>query len=171
MAYVEDNLVPGENILYKANLHWGMFVGPVILLGTGLLLTIISLLPLVSSTNNGDNSSASATIGCFTCCAGPILLIGFIYLVSAFMSYISTEFALTDRRIIAKTGILQQRSLELMIGKVESIGVNQPLLGRVLNFGTIVVCGTGGTKQPFHNIADPMSLRQRINSQMINITE
>jgi hypothetical protein len=53
--------------------------------------------------------------------------------------------------------------LELNLAKVESIGVEQTLLGRMLNYGTIVIVGTGGTRQPFKDIADPMSFRRAVN--------
>ena len=80
--------------------------------------------------------------------------------------YFTTEFAVTDRRIVAKTGLLRQRSLELVLGKVESIGVDQPLFGRMLNYGTIVVSGSGGTRQRFPSISDPMRLRNKINEML-----
>jgi uncharacterized membrane protein YdbT with pleckstrin-like domain len=166
MGYVEENLVPGEQVLYKAKLHWGMFIGPVIILGMGLFFLLLSFLPLITSSSNSDYDPIYSTLGCIICCVGPFFLYGVIYLLSMILSFLTTEFALTDRRIIAKTGIIQRRSLEILIGKVESIGVSQPVIGRLLNYGTIVVCGTGGTKQSFHNIFDPMGLRQRINNQI-----
>jgi uncharacterized membrane protein YdbT with pleckstrin-like domain len=100
-----------------------------------------------------------------------VFLILLLPILSPLITYFTTEFAVTDRRIIAKTGLVRQRSLELMLSKVESIGVSQPLMGRLMNYGTVVVVGTGGTKEPFSFVADPMALRQRINAQIINITD
>ena len=160
MGYVEKNLLPDEKVLLKAKLHWAIFVAPVIDIGLLLLLAILFL----------AGTAKSSSLSSLLCCVTVFFLIGLIPTVSSVISYLTTEFALTDRRIIAKTGLLRQRSIELMLSKIESIGVNQPLVGRILNYGTIVVVGTGGTKEPFANIADPMSLRQRINAQISNMS-
>jgi len=72
----------------------------------------------------------------------------------------------TDKRVIAKTGFLDRRSVDLLLSKVESIGVNQPIMWRMFNYGTIVVVGTGGTEEGFPNIADPMDFRKCINTQI-----
>ena len=85
---------------------------------------------------------------------------------SKFSSYKTTEFAVTNKRVIAKTGWIRRRSLELLLTKVESIGVSQPIMGRVFNYGTITVVGTGGTREPFHNIVEPMGFRKRVNAQI-----
>ena len=86
--------------------------------------------------------------------------------ISAVITYLTTEFALTNKRIIAKSGLVRRRSVELLLPKVESIGVDQPILGRILDYGTITVTGTGGTKEPFGTIAEPMELRKRVNAQI-----
>jgi uncharacterized membrane protein YdbT with pleckstrin-like domain len=156
MGYVEKNLLPSEKIIIKAQVHWAIFIAPVIVIGMILLLAILFLAEYASS-------KYISNIFCFT---AVFFLIGLVPTASSAITYFTTEFALTDQRIIAKTGLLRQRSLELMLTKVESIGVDQPLVGRLLNYGTIVVIGTGGTKEPFSNIADPMSLRQRINAKI-----
>jgi uncharacterized membrane protein YdbT with pleckstrin-like domain len=88
---------------------------------------------------------------------------------SAISKYLTTEFAVTDSRIIAKSGVLRRNSLELHLRKLESIDVSQPLMGRIFGYGTIVASGTGGTRQPFPNIADPMGLRNRINRQIATL--
>jgi uncharacterized membrane protein YdbT with pleckstrin-like domain len=71
----------------------------------------------------------------------------------------------SNKRVIAKTGFIRRRSLELLLTKIESLGVSQPIVGRIFNYGTITVTGTGGTKEPFKNIMNPMELRQVVNRQ------
>jgi uncharacterized membrane protein YdbT with pleckstrin-like domain len=94
----------------------------------------------------------------------PVVLFFLIVpLIGALIRNASSEFAITSRRVIVKVGLINRRTLELNLAKVESIGVDQSLLGRILNYGTIVVVGTGGTREPFKDIADPMGFRRAVN--------
>lgn len=154
MGYVEQNLMPGEEVILKAKLHWAMFVSPAIGTGVGLLLFIVSVA-----------SSDDSSVG-ISCIAQLVLLLGLLTAARAGTSYFTTEFAVTNKRVIAKTGLLRRRSLEMLLSKVESIGVSQPIMGRLFNYGTIVVAGTGGTKEGFPNIVAPMDFRKRINTQI-----
>ncbi len=118
MPYVEDNLMPGEQVTHRTRLHWTIFVS------LKALFTLF-IAPLV----------ARAT----------------------------SEFAVTNRRVIIKVGLVSRRTVELNLETVESIGVEQTVLGRILGYGTIVVVGTGGTREPFPRIADPMAFRRAVN--------
>ncbi len=118
MGYVESNLMAGEQVTYRARLHWVVFVS------LKALFTLF-IAPLV----------ARAT----------------------------SEFAVTNRRVIIKVGLVSRRTVELNLEKVESIGVDQPILGRLFGYGQIVVVGTGGTREPFPAIADPMGFRRAVN--------
>jgi len=94
----------------------------------------------------------------------PVLLFFLIVpLIGALIRNATSEFAVTSRRVIVKVGLITRTTLELNLSKVESIGVDQSLLGRMLNYGTIVVVGTGGTREPFADIADPMGFRRAVN--------
>jgi uncharacterized membrane protein YdbT with pleckstrin-like domain len=99
-----------------------------------------------------------------------LCLVGLASILNSIIIFNTTDFAVTDTRIIAKTGFLRRRSLELMLTKVESILVNQSIAGRIFNYGVIVVVGTGGTKESFPYINDPMEFRKRINAQIAGIT-
>jgi uncharacterized membrane protein YdbT with pleckstrin-like domain len=78
------------------------------------------------------------------------------YLVSKF-----SEFGITNKRLIIKTGILSRKTLELNLSKIESVNVNQSLLGRMLGYGSIGVIGTGGTKEYFVSIKNPLEFRRK----------
>jgi uncharacterized membrane protein YdbT with pleckstrin-like domain len=78
------------------------------------------------------------------------------YLVSKF-----SEFGITNKRLIIKTGILSRRTLELNLSKIESVNVNQSILGRILGYGSIGVIGTGGTKEYFVSIKNPLEFRRK----------
>jgi uncharacterized membrane protein YdbT with pleckstrin-like domain len=95
---------------------------------------------------------------------GVILLVayglGIVFLLWAFIRFKTTEFAVTDKRIIAKTGLISRNTVEMFLDKVESLHVEQGILGRILNFGTITIRGTGSTEEPINNISAPLALRK-----------
>jgi uncharacterized membrane protein YdbT with pleckstrin-like domain len=153
MGYIEQNLMPGEQVIYRAKLHWIVFLSPIIL---GLVGVVI-LLPGLA------NSDMQALGGCG---GGILLLLAALSGVSAVISYTTSEFALTNKRVLVKVGFIRRHSLELLLTKVEGVGVDQGILGRMLGYGTIVVTGTGGTKEPFKNIVDPLEFRKRVQSQI-----
>jgi uncharacterized membrane protein YdbT with pleckstrin-like domain len=88
------------------------------------------------------------------------IAVGLIFLIWAWARYASTELAITNKRVIAKTGLIERKTVEMFIAKVESIQVEQSVLGRLLNYGTVVISGTGIHSAPFMSIADPLTLRK-----------
>lgn len=80
--------------------------------------------------------------------------------IAPLIQWTTSEFAITNKRIIMKVGFVSRGTLEMNLAKVESVSVNQGLLGRILGYGTIVVRGTGGTNESFSNIADPLAFRK-----------
>lgn len=82
-------------------------------------------------------------------------------LIKAFIFKISTELAITSKRVIAKVGFISRSTVELSHRKIESFNVDQSIYGRIFGFGTIVVCGTGGGKTPIPNIDDPLEFRRQ----------
>jgi len=86
--------------------------------------------------------------------------VGLIFLIWAWARYASTELAITNKRVIAKTGLVERKTVEMFIAKVESIQVEQSVLGRLLDYGTLVISGTGIHSAPFTSTADPRTLRK-----------
>jgi uncharacterized membrane protein YdbT with pleckstrin-like domain len=152
MSYVSKSLVPGEVVIFSVRPHWRIFLGPLAL----LLVTGCSLSGFII---DKDMSVAKVL-------AGLLFLSGLRGLIGAVISYATTEFAVTNRRVMAKTGWWQRRSLELLLRQVESVSVNQRLLGRLLGYGDVVITGSGGTWESFPNIAAPLELRRRVNNQV-----
>src|SRR5690349_21811759 len=72
----------------------------------------------------------------------------------------TSEFAITNKRIIIKVGLVSRRTVEMNLSKVESVNVDQSILGRILGYGTITVIGTGGTREAFTNLAKPLLFRK-----------
>ena len=85
---------------------------------------------------------------------------GLILLIWAWISYHTTEFAVTDKRLIAKTGLISRNTVEMFLDKVESLNVAQTVAGRILDYGTVTIRGTGSTSEPINNISAPLTLRK-----------
>lgn len=87
-------------------------------------------------------------------------IVGLVFLIIAYIRYKTTELAFTNKRVIAKAGLISRQTIELSIAKIESIQVNQGILGRIFNFGTLVVSGAGNPQAPIPGISDPMAFRR-----------
>lgn len=85
----------------------------------------------------------------------------FTLFIVPLIEFSTSEFAITNKRVIIKVGLISRRTLEMNLSKIESVNVNQGILGRMLGYGTIVVIGTGGTKEPFATINDPLTFRKK----------
>ncbi len=96
----------------------------------------------------------------------PVVGIGLILLVRVWLVYRTTELSITDKRIIAKRGIVHHTSMELRLDKIESIQVDQPLLGRLLNYGAVTLAGTGGDKTPIESIRDPVEFQKQFTTAL-----
>jgi len=150
MSYVEKNLVSGETLIYRTGVHWSVLFWPV------LLAILIGGAGVASFLFRRDLIILAAVL----------LLVAAIVLISALVKRNATEIGVTNRRVIIKTGMLSRRSLEIMLPKVESIAINEPAMGRILGYGTVVIHGTGGTPEPFDKIAHPSEFRREVQQQM-----
>jgi len=90
-----------------------------------------------------------------------IVVVGLVFLIWAWIRVRSTELAITNRRIIAKFGFVKRHTVEINLEKVESLRVEQGVWGRILNFGTIFISGSGSSVAPIPNIADPLVFRRK----------
>lgn len=150
MSYVESQLLAGEGIQYRAHLHKILFLPAV-------LLAVLTILAALISASVADIWLVAAILGVLTAAV----------FIGERIIYTTSEFVVTDRRVIIKVGWIKRRTLETMLGKVEALGVDQGLLGRLLGFGTITVTGTGGTQETFHQIAAPLEFRKQVQAAAI----
>lgn len=91
------------------------------------------------------------------------VLIGFFTILIPIIRQFTTEMAITNKRVIIKTGLISRTTLEMNLSKVETISVDQSIFGRIFGYGTLVIVGTGGTKEPFSQVASPMDFRKHFN--------
>ena len=90
----------------------------------------------------------------------PVFGVGLLFWIAAYVKYKTTELAITNKRVIAKFGFISRRTIEININKVESIHVDQGILGRIFNYGTLVVSGAGTPQAPIPGISDPIQFRK-----------
>ncbi len=89
----------------------------------------------------------------------------FTLFIAPLITRLTSEFAITNKRVVIKVGLIRRHTLEMNLSKVESVDVNQSIMGRILGYGTIVVIGTGGTQEQFAAISDPMTFRKKFEEQ------
>jgi uncharacterized membrane protein YdbT with pleckstrin-like domain len=173
MSFIEENLMPNEQILFTARVHLAIFLRSIITFIFTLLFFLYGMSNVVTaSTTEGTSTQPSMVdlVGSSLICLSVIFfLVAVIFALQAVVIMVSTEFGVTNRRIIAKTGFIRRQSLEILLSKVESVSVNQSILGRLLNFGTVTVTGTGGTSGSFRAIVDPIEIRKEINLLLGNV--
>ena len=142
MSYVDNSLIPDEQVVFRARLNKIIFLPPVLLLAISIWLFSYGV-PL-----GGESALAVA------------ILWGLV----KYVDYASSEFAVTNKRVIIKVGILRRRTVEMLNTKVEAVSVNQGILGRIFGYGNIVVTGTGGTNEPFNGISSPLEFRRAVQA-------
>jgi len=153
MGYISNNLMPEEEIIYFGYVHWFIFVP-----GLTKFLVGISVLGLIGT----DTVQEIDYLNVVGFVVGLLLiLVALISLVRALIRKTSTELAVTTKRVIAKVGFIRRETVELNLNKVESFAVNQSLFGRLFNFGTIAIIGTGGGTNTIRDIDSPLEFRRQ----------
>ena len=138
MGYVDKNLMSGEVVLYEAKISWVNYLPSIFLFIVGILLIRLY-----------------STIGYV------IIIISVFNFFVAFITRWTTELVVTSKRVIHKTGLISRKTIELNHSKVESYYVEQSVLGRIFDFGTIVIHGTGGGKNPIRDVDSPLMFRNK----------
>lgn len=148
MSYIESQLLPGEEVKYRGHLHRIIFI-------PAYLFCVVAVLTLIPAVTAGD---------------WPVFFLFALPAIVAYtwaqVIYSTSEFAITNKRVVIKVGWLRRRTVETMLSKVEGINVDQSMIGRMLGYGSIVITGTGGTQEPFRNIGDPFEFRRQVQAQV-----
>jgi uncharacterized membrane protein YdbT with pleckstrin-like domain len=150
MSYVTRNLVAGESLIYETGVHWSVMLWPFMF---AMVIAAGAVLCFVQKDPN------------FLYAGAVLVVVAGVVIAIATVKRKATEIAVTNRRVIIKTGWVHRRSVEIMLPKVESIGITEPFMGRMLGYGTVVVRGTGGTPEPFEKIAHPSEFRKHVHEQ------
>jgi uncharacterized membrane protein YdbT with pleckstrin-like domain len=155
MSYLDDHLLAGEQIVYRARLHWIIFAPAIAVVVLGAAVGLILQL------TQRDYWYVGAAI------AG----IGLLLAIGPAIRYVGSEFAVTNKRVLGKIGFIERESDETLLSKVEAVGVDQGVIGRLLDYGTVTITGTGGTQEPFAMISDPLEFRRQIQTQVVATDE
>ncbi len=149
MSYVRSVLQPGEKLIAMGRLSWIVYHRAILLLIVGIIVIVL------------ERIYSRDTIVFLVTAA----LFGVLTIISAFQGWFqrwTTEIAVTDRRVIYKRGFINRHTIEMNMDKVASVDVDQSVLGRLLNYGTVTVQGTGMSFEPLRRIEAPLALRNAI---------
>lgn len=138
----EASATPAEGVTYEARLHWILFAPPLAFFVGGLVAIVFNPLAAIA-----------------------LLCLSVIGIVAAYWKLMTTRIIITHRRVIYRTGYIARRTIEMNKDKIESIDVSESLLGRLLDFGSVTVKGTGGGIEAIHNVALPFALRDRVAAE------
>jgi uncharacterized membrane protein YdbT with pleckstrin-like domain len=144
VSYVDSTLLQGEQVTFRTYLHWLIFVRASLVMAIGLVILVVGYYYWAPAVWVG---AAIAALG----------LIGWL---GAYVRRRSSEFAVTNKRVIVKVGILRRRTVEMLLRQVEALEVDQSLTGRMLGYGTVIIIGTGGTREPFEKVSAPLEFRR-----------
>jgi uncharacterized membrane protein YdbT with pleckstrin-like domain len=152
--YIDDILQPGEQVLYSTNAHW-IFYFPAIVAWIAALAILMLERFVVDST----------LILALLVLAGIVALLALYWTLRAWFHRWTTETDVTNLRVVHKTGFIKRRTFEMSLDKVESVDVNQTILGRLLNYGDVTIKGVGEGREAIRTIASPLAFRNFITAR------
>ena len=154
MAYIDEILEPGEKVVFKTRLSWTLY-------GPAIVYALLALALTVLSTTVAGLVVIAFAIAALAVLAALAALFGFL---RAWFRRWTTEIAVTDRRVVLKRGFIRRHTVEMNMQKVESVDVDQTQLGRIFNYGTVTIKGTGSTLESLKMIDHPLKLRSAITA-------
>ena len=152
--YIEEILQPGEKVLYSTKLHW-------IFYWRAIATWIVALVLLVLS----RATSTEAVILICLSAAAVVALAALYWTAAAWFLRWTTETDVTNLRVVHKSGFIRRRTFEMSLDKVESVDVNQSILGRIFNYGDVTILGVGEGRETIADIASPLAFRNFITAR------
>jgi uncharacterized membrane protein YdbT with pleckstrin-like domain len=152
--YIDDILQPGEKVLYSTNAHW-VFYLPAVAAGIVAIAFLVASRTIVSET---------AVLLCLSL-AAIAAIVALYKMLTAWFHRWTTETDVTNLRVVHKTGFIKRRTFEMSLEKVESVDVDQSILGRILNYGNVTVRGVGEGVETIQTIASPLDFRNHITAR------
>jgi len=141
-------------------LHWKIFLSGLFLICLGILSLFRYILPLFLPIMPIRIGSGWIV---FLLPIGIVFFIsGSLWLIHELIRKYTSEFAVTNKRVLIKVGLIRRTTLEMNVAKIENIGVSQGILDRILNCGTISIIGSGGTKESFRGLRNPLDFRKKV---------
>jgi uncharacterized membrane protein YdbT with pleckstrin-like domain len=152
--YIDQILQPGEKVLYSTNAHWMFYL-------QAIAAWIVAIVFLVLS------RMIVADVPVLLCLsmAAVSAVVGLYKTASAWFHRWTTETDVTNLRVVHKTGFIKRRTFEMALDKVESVDVNQSILGRIMNYGDVTIMGVGDGRETITTIASPLAFRNSITAR------
>lgn len=154
MAYLRHIVQPGENVIFDGHLHWIIYRKAIFF----LICTLIAAAAAAYFRDTHYRWPAGLAV------AAIFGLLTLAFAIHAWWRSFTTEIAVTTARVIYKTGFIRRHTVEMNMDKVESVDVDQSLLGRILDYGTVDIRGTGASIEQLEHIAHPLELRNAITA-------
>jgi uncharacterized membrane protein YdbT with pleckstrin-like domain len=151
--YIDEILQPGEKVLYSTNAHWVFYLPAIAAWAAVVVLLMLSRL----------TATDSLILLCLAC-AAVVAIAALYWTVRAWFHRFTTETDVTNLRVVHKTGFIKRRTFEMALDKVESVDVNQSILGRILNYGDVTIMGVGEGRETITTIAAPLTFRSAITA-------
>jgi uncharacterized membrane protein YdbT with pleckstrin-like domain len=152
--YIDEILQPGEKVLYSTTAHWMFYLPAMGAWAVALVLVILS------------RATTTESIALVCLAGAAVVAIAALYwTVRAWFHRWTTETDVTNLRVVHKTGFITRKTFEMSLDKVESVDVNQSILGRILNYGDVTILGVGEGKQTIATIASPLAFRNSITAR------
>jgi uncharacterized membrane protein YdbT with pleckstrin-like domain len=159
MGYIDKNLIEGETVVYDARPHWVLYLKPMIL--TVIFIAIAAaLFYFAPESTNPDSTLLMRRIG------GVLIGLAIIPVIVGAFRRSAREYAVTNKRVVMQIGVVSRTTEEVFLNKIESVGVDQTVFGRMLGYGTVTIRGTGGSFEPFERVSAPLELRRQIQEQI-----
>ena len=152
--YIDEILQPGEKVLYSTNAHW-MFYLP------ALAAWIVAVILFALS----RTTTVEGVILLCLASSAVVALVALYWTARAWFHQWTTETDVTDRRVVHKTGFIKRRTFEMALDKIESVDVNQSILGRILDYGDVTIMGVGEGRESIKTIASPLAFRNSITAR------
>src|ERR1700754_625447 len=152
--YIDDILQPGEKVLYSTNAHWIFYLPAIAAWIAALALYIIA--------RNTAGPGLETMWLVLAAAVGPVAADA---TARAWFHVWTTETDVTNLRVVHKTGFIKRRTFEMSLDKVESVDVNQSILGRLMNYGDVTVRGVGEGAETINTIASPLDFRNHITAR------
>jgi len=159
-SHLQDELMSGEKIIYTAKPHWTVFLAPI-----GWLIMSIAIY-VIGSTHELDWLAIGNAPPFYKIASGICLLLTLVQGGFTWLNYRMTDYAITNRRVLMKTGILHRYTVGILLKKIEVMKVLQPLFGRIFGYGIVMIIGVGGTHDPFPNLPKPLVFRKKVQTQI-----
>lgn len=155
-SYIEQTLMPGEHVCIDTRPHKILFAWPIAIVILGILIDLFGgIIPglkivIIHHISTADLLSAL------------IVLFGLVQIFKAMIQFRTSEYIVTNKRVVMKTGLMSVNVMEILLTRMEAVHVSQSFWARFYDYGSLVIVGVGGTRDYFTYVPSPFKFRQYI---------